>query len=440
MNPLSTPPQFLSAAVFLSSTLAFSAWSAKSPCPRATQTILKAASLRSIHPDGRATLQAWKDLSKEWKALIPQQAVEEIAKEIDQPLLQKRIADIFEQLPARAGDPEEALISAVTRSEQDLTEKQVLERVKAFLKNPKAATLRSMAGELSLEDLRLAFTGPNSLKPSAESWLGQYIDRTGAQVLVRRFSKGLGRALGDEKLVVAVSPQSFQDFLDLIAKRRHFLFHIHTPSQGTLALGFEGQFGHYANLSSPMRAPTMGTLMPGILLSSTESERARLYFQLGAGQRGGAALTPWTLEDYCATGGYSSCTHWFGNIPVGDKKVTEYSFPGFIDEHASNSISSDKRVDKKPRVKKLRPYSTQGMDSGQADLLKRVWKVPGNEQLADVLGLKRANLAGEFANPGWVAHSLLGGTDLERIPVVFWVVDDHTRRIPKNFPLQIDAY
>ena len=163
------------------------------------------------------------------------------------------------------------------------------------------------------------------------------------------------------------------------------------------------------------------------MLSTREGSRAAQYFRLGATEQQ-TALTPWNLPGYCATGGYSSCTHWVGNIPLGDRMVWEYKFPGYVDTYASNRVPPTAD----PRVQVLAPYDSAN------PLARRVWKVPGNEQLADALGLQAANLRGEFANPGWVAHSLTGSASVDRVPVVFLVVPDARAAISADFALQIN--
>src|SRR5690606_16617256 len=125
----------------------------------------------------------------------------------------------------------------------------------------------------------------------------------------------------------------------------------------------------------------------------------------------------WELDGYCAAGGYTCCTHWIGNIPIGDKKVSSYSFPGNVDEHAGNARGTG------PQRQKLKPYDYPN------PLMQLVWQVPGNEQLADVLGVHRSKMSGELAKSGWVLHTLAGAVGRDRVPVVFYFVSNHKDEI-----------
>jgi hypothetical protein len=63
-----------------------------------------------------------------------------------------------------------------------------------------------------------------------------------------------------------------------------------------------------------------------LYFKTSEAQRLTKYFELGA-ENGDLAQYPWNLGKYCSKeGGYTSCTHWVGNIPVGDKVVKEYKF------------------------------------------------------------------------------------------------------------------
>jgi hypothetical protein len=314
---------------------------------------------------------------------------------------------------------------------------QVSARVRNFLESPSKESLSQALGELTLADSKTLF----------DELVARYLSETQASTVVRRFHRGAAQgvvdtssALGDERLVVTVSAATFEQFKKYFSGSNQF-FHLHTPRQGTLMVGFQGKVGSYANIQQDFRAPTIGTILPTIVLSSSEAERMHQFIRLGSANGGAQyALTPWTLQGYCATGGYSSCTHWFGNIPIGDRMVSEYRFPGKIDQHASNSISPDPVIDAAPRVQALGNFTYSGSDQTIAHLLPQVWGAPGSEQLADVIGLAQSNLSGELANPGWVAISLTGSAPRDRVPVVFYIVSDHRAPIAPDFDPQIAAY
>jgi len=138
------------------------------------------------------------------------------------------------------------------------------------------------------------------------------------------------------------------------------------------------------------------------------------------------------IKDYCKTGGYSCCTHWIGNIPIGDTLVSEYTLPG-TEEYlikngqyvVKNGIYQMKYS--APVIAKLKPWEPK---DNKQELLTKIWKVPGNMQLSEVIGQKAANGRGEFASPGWVIRTLMGPTAQERVPVIFYVVNDHQVAIP----------
>jgi hypothetical protein len=317
------------------------------------------------------------------------------------------------------------ILAALKRSLKNAVPKDSIdERIESFQKNEKDSLLRVL-GQMDLKELQTLVYGTNLRNPSPDSLLGQYLSSTGATTSMRAFPKGPRRSDGEPKLVVSLSQRSFAKYKALFSTI-NYLIHVHSPQQGTLYVAHEGMSGSYANLQSEIRAPSPGALLPHILLTTSEGQRARLFFALGS--QSSEAREPWDLENYCAKGGYSSCTHWFGNIPVGDKLVEGYTFPGKVDEHAYNNVP------RTPRYRQLREYVSDN------PLMKLVWKVPGHEQLADVLGLQRANTSGEFANPGWVAYNLIGAADVDRVPIVFLTVGNHRKPIPRDFDLQISAY
>jgi hypothetical protein len=318
------------------------------------------------------------------------------------------------------------ILSAVKKSLRNAVPKDTIEkRIEALVNNERGSLLQAL-GEMNLSEVQRLVYGKNPLRPSNDSLLGQYIKATGAATRVRTFTRGPRRMDGPKKLVVSLSPQSFEKYNELFSLV-NFLIHMHSPQQGTLQLVHEGMWGSYGRNTSAMRAPGMGALLPHVLLTTSEGQRARLFFEL-AKSGAGEAREPWQLENYCATGGYASCTHWFGNIPVGDKLVKEYTFPGKVDQYANNSVGPG------PQTKVLKPFEHAN------PLASLVWKAPGHQQLSDVIGLHRANISGELANPGWVAYSLLGGAGVDRVPFVFLATTDHRSPIPKNFDLQISAY
>jgi hypothetical protein len=217
-----------------------------------------------------------------------------------------------------------------------------------------------------------------------------------------------------------------------------------------------------------------GTILPHILLKTTEAQRTRQIFdfarQVSASNYSQDLkefiLEPWKLLKYCKMGGYNSCTHWVGNLQIGDIQVKNLKFPGKVDQYASNPVNSaDPQIGPLRSYRKfledfakdiLRYMDDEERPSVKAELLKyiniiqRIYKYPrGQMQLSELLGDTsgtttnlevQANVQGEYANPGYVATRLTGNVTTDRVPVIFLIVDDVTKDIPANFDPRIRAY
>jgi hypothetical protein len=255
---------------------------------------------------------------------------------------------------------------------------------------------------------------------------------------------------GPERLVVAISEGNFDAFQTQFMSRMDLAMHNHTPNQGTLYIQHHGHSQNYTSMgySNPFRLPSQnGTILPTILMSTTEAQRMKQFFELGH-KHIEVAKNPWNLPNYCATGGYGSCTHWFANVPIGDTRVERYTFPGFLDNYAYNHLppvngrSPTPAEDAAARVQDLQPFEDiPGIDETIMAQMRRVWKAPrGNEQLASVLGVLDNATNGEMASPGYTAMTLTGSASVERVPVVFIRVGDHRAPIDPNFDPQMYAY
>lgn len=273
--------------------------------------------------------------------------------------------------------------------------------------------------QLELKLMHHELYGDDWTNPSSDSRLGKYIAQTGSAIKLIRPTKlkSGGGGQGPAKLVVALSANSFEAF------KTHFMDLNFMSVLGHAAVLFKGKvYMHYGGDPSDIRLPSVGTPLPMVLMKQSEALRFDRYIKLTASPqfRGWthALKQPWLLSGYAAEGGYTCCTQWVGNIPIGDRLVDTYSFPAHM-EHAG---------DRSPRIQKLKPYFAVGNDK----VLEEVWRVPGHQQFADVLGQRDANLAGEFASPGWVIQTLIGPTTNERVPIIFVVTQDHTLPIPDN--------
>ena len=301
---------------------------------------------------------------------------------------------------------------AMTRllREKDFTPQQIAQRIEEFNSgNP--GGVRRVLGVRTLSEVRERIIGESIEKVSPDSLIGQYLKETGARSQIIRVPlvKG-GAELGPPKLLVAVGPESFASLQKLLSTE-HYL-----SVMGHANLLHRNQFWSYGGgPSSALALPKAGTPLPLLLLSTTESERLHRYLvETTKEQTWYSALKqPWQLPGYCAKGGYSCCTHWIGNIPIGDKMVNEYKFPAY--DRPANEAN----------IKPLEAYV------GGSETLRKIWKVPGHEQLASAIGLEENNLVGEFASPGWVIQTLMGSGSTERVPVILVSTLDHRGELPK---------
>ena len=338
---------------------------------------------------------------------------------------------------------------------------QISYRAAQFLQSPNPDTLKRAVGVKTLDEVSLLVHGGDFRNPTPESLMGRYLEESNAKKIIRGFPSDVEEtsALGPEKLAVAISTSNgsgelFQKYF----YQPEFLYHYHTPSQGTLYFLHHGLNGNYARYTSAMDAsrPSEGTILPMILLSSKEAERARLYFSLGMADQNLSKL-PWEFSNYCAKGGYTSCTHWWGEMPLGEDLVDSYRFPGNADRWAGNATSEAPQeaplqaID--PNSENFLQKATISSNDGlvwkdtaarsaervQA-LARSVWKAPGNKQLWEMLGLRDGLDAGELANPGWVARDMTGKTDASRVPIVFVYRASPDEELTADFPTHVSAH
>lgn len=349
---------------------------------------------------------------------------------------------------------------------------QISTRVKSFVKKPSEATLLRVLGEKTLQETQELVYGADPSKPSPESLMGQYLAETQSLFSARKYPRGpeQNAPAGLQKYAVGIEAQHGSIFYKLFGGLPELLFHYHTPLQGTLYILFDRNLIAYAggrrsNLEH--FSANAGTILPMVVLSTSEAQRLVNYFSLGS-LNYSFSKVPWQkLPKYCARGGYDSCTHWFGEMPVGDLQVTSYKYPGGVDKYADQTIGAG------PQQKKLREYRDENYRNilSQTDfsrgvihprlesvlrentetpwtnedriqwvdnLVQLVWTVPGSQHFAEMLGLQKAKLRGEFANPGYVAYSLIGNAKTARVPYVFHMINNESTEIPSQ--LSIHAY
>ncbi len=280
------------------------------------------------------------------------------------------------------------------------------------MKRGKGYFLR-LLGDRTLAEVRKYYIGMSINQINPNSVIGRYIENTKALTkIVQVPIEKNGSELGPPKLLVAVSQNSWKEFEKVIATP-YFM-----TVTGHANIIHKDRFYSFGGQISDVQILSENTPMPFLILKTTEADRLSYYLSRipNQGEYGwGTALKlPWLNGNgqYCAQGGYSCCTHWIGNIPIGDKLVNEYKFPS-----RDGSVSNAK-------VKKLEEFDGP-------IYLKRIWKVPGHEQLASAIGMEEANLLGNFASPGWVIQSLMGAASTDRVPVIFVMTPDHTTTIPE---------
>lgn len=385
----------------------------------------------------------------------------------------KAVAQLAQQGPANAPslNSSEGLFNAlknawIGRQVPFFTQAQAEKRFEDYSEGK--LSFKQSLGELSFEELQIQLFGPGKSinNITADSAMGRYlaecatVKNAAVATSISQFPKapGSNELSGQEKLFIAIDQQTFPIYQKYFTGVNFFV-HLHQPQQGTLIVGHQGQSYSYAG-SSPggdLRMQGIGSLWPTIIVSESEGQRLANYFWLGRTSRNaqnlyGVAQFPWllvdkkeqTTETFCALGGYNSCTHWFGDIPFGETLVDTYMFPGRVDQYATNNGVQDAG----PQRKKLGTYNASSsvravFSEFEQKVAERVWKpLKGHMQLWQVLGLQREQEMGELANPGYVAYSLLAGTNQTRVPFVFVGTQDATQALPTTVQMatQIRAY
>lgn len=356
--------------------------------------------------------------------VIPHNEAKKMLTDTDLPLYGQILKDVIHEMKNSIADIksltnvhfERALKAALNKHNYspEIVNKKVVELHSTGKRNWK-----SILGDLTLAETHQLFYGNDINNPSIDSLIGKYIQETGAQMRMVQFPKTpRGSEMGPAKMVIAVSNSSFETFKELILNNRHYMSVV-----GHANVLHNGSFYSFGGQKSEIRFPGNLAPVPLLIVKTTESQRLNRYMELTTDRRytdwyGQNPLKkPWYLESYCARGGYECCTHWLGNIPIGDKRVKEYSFPPR--EHNDENG---------PRVQPLQQYEV----TDSLKDLSLVWKSPGHQQLSHVIGQKQANDVGEMASPGYVIHTLIGPTKAERVPVVFWMTDNHKAEIPER--------
>ncbi len=299
-------------------------------------------------------------------------------------------------------------------------------------------SLSFAAEELStLKDVHSALYGNDLKQPSADSWLGKYLKATKAATVWKRFLKAPPGSVvpasefGAPRLVISVSRATFAEFQKNFVNK-NMLYQIHYPQAGSLNYGHTGYkenilqrdaaffFGNY---------PTNTLLIP-VVLKESEANRASVYFSMMGTTLRAFLTQPWLLtsrsgKSYMPENIFNGCTHWFGDMPIGDKIVSTYELPSGDVDGSHPATQKIVAFDRTNLIAQLKAY---GMPPDEKDLknietLKKVWSSPGHQMLGEMID-PLAHRRGEYANPGWLAHSLLGSASVQRVPIAFRLVDD----------------
>lgn len=311
--------------------------------------------------------------------------------------------------------------------------------------------LKAALGQLDLEGALSKLLGPGGIHDvSPDSILGEYLLAAknmgiDVQTKISRFPRGPGQdGFGGEKWFVSVDSSTAPLLSKLLAGNPHYLYHAHTPGQTTLHLKFRGHNVSYAAYDYPTGFIFhAGAIEPLIVLSSEEGNALNNYLLLGTLERKFAKY-PWGFNQgaerkegsaYCREGGYGSCTHWVGEMPIGERWVNQYHFPGYLGDDRYLHGHREQPKDKDPELRSsiLPDYYDHFISPGEViplsksdrvhRLARMVW-LPGmgREQFFSLIGDNQAEglAEGEWANPGWVLYALLTRSYQARVPVVFF--------------------
>lgn len=262
--------------------------------------------------------------------------------------------------------------------------------------------------------------GGTPLNPTSESLLGRYVAESGAVALVRSYAKSADAQPGDygpERLFVSITRQSFPIFQKYFSSSS-LLMHYHIPQQNILEAAFKGYRGDYARLQNELYFSYPGVLLLPVLLTPAESGRAESYFLLAerATRWFDFAIHPWILKNvsgipYREPGNRASCSDWFLEMPLGESAVV----PRVAYDRAR--VYADAAAEGAP-IENPSVY----------ELLESVWSAPlGHPSLGEVLNLSHLNLS----TAGRTAQALLGSTGIDRLPVVFRLVENHSDLNPE---------
>ncbi len=312
-------------------------------------------------------------------------------------------------------------------------------------------------GDMTVAEARINLVGEKGINEvSPDSVIGRYLSKAAelghpVKTLVGKFlTSPRSTARGSERLFVSVDRKTAPLIEALIGKNPHFLVHNHTPGQGTLHLTHNGQDISYAKydgageIAGGTRYMEVDTMAPIIPLSSVEASNAMNYFELGRLTRSARTKYPSSLVDmtsgtpqlYMRPGAYTCCSHWFGEMAIGEKLVSKYSVPGQSDSYGRNQdpLAVDQTKTRTAPVGSFTHFSQHGDNieigtQSRTDRLTRmVWQSgKGSEQMWGMLGAKTQLSKAELTNPGYILYTLVATGDAARVPVVLIYRENATK-------------
>ncbi len=355
----------------------------------------------------------------------------------DLPVFGERLARILDHMWAKSGPVTTQSFSYSLRRSMigSRIPTKLVDKGLRALKGGDVTSLRRALGNLTLAETREIYMGESGSGTSftPDSLIGKYIAESGASVkLMDVPDMNKQRKYSEKKLFVAVSAESFPLFAKLFSARTF----MSSLGHGAVLQG-QKVTDVWGNVSD-LRAMSEFTPLPMVILKPSEGERLHRYVSAALNPRysnwDNALKQPWRLmskdgKSYVEKGGYSCCTNYWGNIPIGDKLVDSYALP-LVREYG----------DVPGGVRQPVKYSKlQKWEDAEESALKHIWTVPGHQQLSDVLGHLERNVNGEFASPGWVIQTLMGEVSTERAPVIFIFMKNHKSDIPASPALHYEA-
>jgi len=298
-------------------------------------------------------------------------------------------------------------------------------------KNLRPENVISVLGDLTFNESLIYFAGTKEQIErgtfNEDSLLGRYLNEAGAKASYLPFVHKASRKQGEierggRRLVIPI------DATTLPIWKKYFTNKQFYSVMGHGNLIFNGQHLSQTGKMSPSEIGMPGTAytpMPLVLLKTTEGLRLENYikaFRVSTTIAGNGlnprswdnpARAPWNqvpgkdgLPYMEGVGHYGCCVHWQGNMPIGDKLVTEITLPGPGDAGIKVKINPP-------------DYSNPNLEH-----VKNIWTYPLHEPVSSLLGMADNNGRGEFASSGWVIQSLLVDASIERVPIVFMYVQN----------------